>query len=71
MKVRGKVVHEPIEGGFWGIVSEDGDRYQPVDELPAHLQHDGLDVEADVEPSGLASLMMWGKTVRVRSIRPI
>ena len=71
MKVRGRVVHEPIEGGFWGIVDEDGERYQPIVDLPPNVRHVVLAVEAVVEPVGLVSLMMWGKTVRVRSIRPI
>lgn len=71
MKIRGKVVYEPIEGGFWGIVGDDGNKYAPLDELPERIRKEGTRIEADIEPVEVVSFRMWGRNVRVRSIKPV
>jgi inhibitor of cysteine peptidase len=69
MTIRGTVVYQDIEGGFWGLTAEDGSRYEPADPLPAAVQTDGCRVEADIEPTGMLSFKQWGRPVRVRNVR--
>jgi len=63
----GTVTYVPLEGGFFGIVTDDGDRLDPVN-LPAAVKQDGLRIR------GLARKMtasigfhMWGKRVEIES----
>ena len=65
MKVKGKVKHLNMEGGFWGIVGDDGKEYRPVN-MPEQLKKDGAAVEVrlrHVEEE--MSLYMWGEAVEV------
>lgn len=71
MKITGTVVHNDLEGGFWGILGDDNQKYRPVEELPAAVRKDGLRVEADLEPASVLSFAMWGKSVRVHAIKPL
>ena len=67
-KITATVVHLDFEGGFWGLVDDDGNKLRPVDPLPESVQEDGLRVEARVEPAQGMSFAMWGRAVRVLSI---
>ena len=69
-KIRGTVVRQDLEGGFWGIVGDDGKKYRPVGELPEAVRHDGCRVEAEVERADVISFAMWGTSVHVRRIQP-
>jgi hypothetical protein len=69
MKITGTVVYQSIEGGFWGIAGDDGEKYRPIHELPAEAQTDGCRVEADLEPVEMVSFTMWGRNVKVRTIK--
>ncbi len=69
MKIKGKVVYQDIEGGFWGIVGDDNTQYEPVGELPQAVQVDQSRVEAHLEPADVISFKMWGQPVYVRSIK--
>ncbi len=71
MRITGTIVHNDIEGGFWGIVGDDGAKYRPVDGLPEAVQTDGLRVEAEVEPVTVLSFAMWGRSVRLKDIQPL
>ncbi|MCB0719370.1 MAG: hypothetical protein KDD65_13060 [Bacteroidetes bacterium] len=71
MVVKGKVTYNDLEGGFWGIVTDEDEQLRPVDGLPTSLQRAGCRIEADVEPSSGISIFMWGRPVKVRSIRQI
>ena len=71
MKITGTVVHLDLEGGFWGIEGDDGEKYKPVDALPAAVRDDGCRVEAEVEPANVLSLAMWGRNVHVHAIKPL
>jgi hypothetical protein len=66
--MKGRVTYQDFEGGFWGITGEDGGQYLPVDGLPSDVRKDGLDVQFDFEPASGASVMMWGRPVKLRSI---
>jgi hypothetical protein len=69
MQVTGIIVFEDLEGGFWGIVSPDGNRYEIENEIPSNVAEPGMEVEAQVEPTGGVSFRQWGKPVKVMSIR--
>ena len=70
-KITGTVVFQDIEGGFWGIVSDDKMQYEPVGELPKAIQQENSRVEAEIEPADVLSFRMWGQPVYVRSIQRI
>ena len=67
----GTVTYIDLEGGFYGIVSEDGMNYRPID-LPEEYRIDGLRVRfsADLEED-VAEIQMWGTPVAIRAIEPI
>jgi hypothetical protein len=67
----GTVTWVPIEGGFFGIISDDGKRYDPLN-LPAEYAHDGMRVgfTAKTEPD-MASFHMWGTIVSIIDMHPI
>ena len=71
MKITGTIVYLDIEGGFWGILGDDGRKYRPVDGLPQSAQIKGKKVEAVVDPVNVVSFAMWGDNVLVRSIKPL
>ena len=69
MKITGTIVHEELEGGFWGIVGDDDQKYRPVDALPSPLRLEGCRVEAEIEPVPGLSFAMWGRNVRVLTLK--
>ncbi len=69
MQVSGIVVFEDIEGGVWGIVGDDGVRYQVMNELPQKVREPGQHVEAEIEPSNAVTIFQWGRPVKVVSAR--
>lgn len=40
----GTVTRVEQDGGFWGIVTADGERFRP-NNLPAEFEHEGMEVE--------------------------
>jgi hypothetical protein len=63
--VTGTVRHIEVEGGFYGIVTDDGADLDPVN-LPPEFQKDGLRLEARVVPlRDRVSIHMWGTPVRI------
>lgn len=71
MKITGTVVHEDLEGGFWGLIGDNGEKYRPVESLPEAVREDGCRIEAVVEPVQALSFAMWGRNVRVHSIEKL
>lgn len=66
--IMGTVRHIDLEGGFHGIVTDDGARLDPVN-LPPEFQKDGVRVRVQVEPlKDRVSLRMWGTLVRIVTI---
>lgn len=43
MKVKGKVIYLPLEGGAYGIEADNGKKYLPVN-MPNQLKKDGAEV---------------------------
>ena len=67
-QVTGTVRYIDIEGGFYGIETDEGVKLDPVN-LPADFQKDGVRVRVQVEPlKDRISIHMWGKLVRIVSI---
>jgi hypothetical protein len=65
MQISGIVVFEDVEGGVWGIVGDDGVRYQVMNKLPEAVKEPGLHIEAEIEPSDAVTIFQWGRPVRV------
>jgi len=69
--VNGVVEFVPLEGGFYGIVSESGAKYDPVG-LPEEYKKPGLKVKVTLRPTKKrVSTHMWGKLVRVLRIKKL
>ncbi len=66
----GRVVRVELEGGFWGLIADDGSRYDPRS-LPARFQEHGMRVRVAVQPLDLASVHMWGTPVRIVTIEAL
>lgn len=67
----GTVVFVPLEGGFYGIVGDDGRRYNPLN-LPEALRRDGVRVRVKARlPQRGASFHMWGKRIEIVEIKTL
>ncbi|MEM9983812.1 MAG: hypothetical protein AAF804_01835 [Bacteroidota bacterium] len=71
MKVEGTIRFIDLSGGFWGIESDDGRKFAPIDDIPSSFRKDGLRVKTTLEPSQVFSIMMWGEPVEVKSIQSL
>jgi hypothetical protein len=61
-----------FEGGFYGILSDDGERYDPSCRLNSEFQVDGLRVRFQVQiMHGFMGIHMWGKIAKVLQIEKI
>jgi hypothetical protein len=61
----GTIRYHSFEGGFYGIVADSGEGYDPIN-LPAEFARDGLRVRFQVkEKKGKVSFHMWGKIVEI------
>ena len=64
-KIIGTARYFDFEGGFWGIESQDGAKYTPVN-MPEQLKLDGAKVKIHAEILQDAfSLSMWGESIRI------
>jgi hypothetical protein len=68
MQIKGQVKYQEIEGGFWGIVGDDGAKYVPVEGFPDSFKKDGLKIMTEVEIVHMIGTSMWGQYVKVLSI---
>jgi len=64
---RGTVVRVDLEGGFFGIVSDGGERYDPG-LLPEPLRKDGLEVWFSGTLADGATVRMWGRPLELQRI---
>ena len=65
------VVFVPLEGGFYGLVTPDGRRLDPIN-LPDAFRRDGLKVRFSARPlPRAAGTHMWGLRVELIDIRPL
>ena len=67
----GTVTRIDLEGGFYGIVGDDGKKYDPLD-LDEKYRRDGLRVAFEAEEAtGMATTHMWGTPVNLTFIEEI
>ncbi len=68
IKKGGTVHYISLEGGFYGIVGDDGKNYDPVN-LPAEFQKDQLKVKFEGRIlKDRVSFHMWGEIIEIESI---
>lgn len=68
IRISATVSYISLEGGFWGLISEDGDNYQPVN-LGKEFRKDGLKVEVWARViEDTADFRMWGKRIEILEI---
>ncbi len=71
IKGEGTVVFVNLEGGFFGIVADDGSRYLP-DTLPSSCRAEGTRVSfRGFLRQDVSTIQMWGKPLRIVSIQPL
>ena len=67
----GTVIYNPIEGGFYGIVGDNGKNYDPLN-LGKEFQVDGLRVHFEgIKREDMASFHMWGTLIEIINIERI
>ena len=67
IKIEGKVVYMPLETGFWGIESPQGNQWRPVN-MPEQLKIEGKEAHLEAEEfKEEFSLFMWGTPVKITS----
>lgn len=70
IRATGQVVYVPLEGGFFGILGDNGVRYEPVN-LPEEFRVDGLRVLFVAEHVDGVSIHMWGELIRLTHIEAV
>lgn len=66
----GTIQYVELEGGFFGIVTEEGAKYFPQ-YLAPDFKVDGLSVRVDAMlEEQVIGIQMWGVPIRILSIRP-
>ncbi len=71
VETTGTIVHVPIEGGFYGIVSDSGKKYDPMN-LPADLKKNGLRIALKARiRKDVSSFRMWGEIIEILSVDPL
>ncbi|MFW5775451.1 MAG: hypothetical protein ACOCW2_04095 [Chitinivibrionales bacterium] len=64
----GMVVFVTQEGGFYGIVTKEGKRYNPIS-LPEKFQKDSLSVRFEGKiRTDMAAMHMWGELIEITEI---
>lgn len=67
VKISGKAKFQNIDMGFWGIISDDGKKYRPIN-MPEQLKVEGADVHCVVQEVDYdVDIYMWGTAVEVIS----
>ena len=70
ISILGTIQYVELEGGFFGIVTEEGAKYFPQ-YLAPDFKVDGLPVRVDAMlEEQVIGIQMWGVPIRILSIRP-
>lgn len=65
LRISGTVTFVRLEGGFYGIIADDGGEYLPLN-LPPEFAEDGLSVVATIEPAlNTSTIQQWGIPVTI------
>jgi hypothetical protein len=71
IQTTGTVVWVPLEGGFYGIIGDDGTQYDPLN-LPEEYAEDGFRIGfTAIEEQNVASIHMWGTIITITGTTPI
>jgi hypothetical protein len=70
VSARGTVVYLSLEGGFYGIIGDDGQHWDP-ENLPGAYAIDSLRVSFRAVVTDQPTAHQWGRTVRLVSIKRI
>ncbi len=65
MQITGTITYVEVEGGFWGILGDEGIPYHPVNGIPKEFQKESLRISARVKPYSGVSVFMWGRLVEL------
>ena len=68
MDIHGRISFQDLEGGFWGILGGNGEKYLPVDGVPEEYRKDGLHIRARIETVHMVGTSMWGQYVKLLAI---
>jgi len=70
ISIAGTIKYIPLERGFYGIITEKGDKYLPIN-LPEEFKKDGLKIEFKAKLKKIATIQMWGKPIEILEIKRI
>ncbi len=71
IKGTGTVTYMELEGGFYGIITEDESHYDPIN-LAEQFRNDGSVVEFVAYPrNDMMSFHMWGQLIEIRTIAQV
>ena len=65
IEISGTVRYVSVEGGFYGIIGEGGEKYDPMN-LSQEFAVEGLRVKVQAQVmKGVASIRMWGNIIKI------
>ncbi len=71
VNIEGNIHYHDIEGGFWGILSDDGNKYMPVN-MPNQLKTVGARIRVRARIlQDFVSSHMWGDPIEIISFETI
>ncbi|MCD6563489.1 MAG: protease complex subunit PrcB family protein, partial [Thermoproteales archaeon] len=70
ISANGTIEYISLEGGFYGIVTDEGEKYLPLN-LPEEFKKEGLRVWFKAKPKNVATNQMWGKPIEILEIKLI
>ncbi len=71
IRAKGTIKFINLEGGFFGIIADDGSKYNPLN-LPNKYQRDGLGVSFEGKlRTDMMSINMWGKLIEIINIKEL
>lgn len=66
----GKIAYSTLEGGFYGIIGDDGIKYQPT-KIPFELRKHDLVVRfTAIHRDDMFTAFNWGKLIQLQTIKP-
>lgn len=68
---RGKVVYLDFDGGFWGVVTDNGKKYYFPKGLDKEFEVNGQAVEGQIRKSDIIRFHTWGELVELVEITKI
>ena len=67
----GSIIFNDFEGGFFGIIADDGEKYDPIN-LPKEFEIDGIRVKFKLNIlENQSSIHMWGIIVEIIEIQKL